>query len=467
MSHTRARHRAPLRTLLAVGLSAGLALSAAAPVQALTAADTERASAAGSRSATWLARQLGPDHLVHGEYQDFQTGEWVSYVDHGLSLDLVHSFRRLGGHRADQAAILDAMKAEQDSYTGKGSYAGPLGKLTHAVVSAGRDIDAYGDGMLDDQLLARIVTEPGTEHGRGKDLVDPTDEFSADYSNTIGQSFDVRALAALGTRGADLLDDATSFLLQQQCEAGFFREGMDGVDHSCDASAPADRAASVDATAFAVRALLEARRAGVTGLGDDVQDAVSWLVRRQRLDGSFVGNGAANADSTGLAAFVLAATGRRGAAGNAAAWVRRHQVDALVVKQHPKLKGALGAVAYSSADLKDGEKNGISRAGRRTWQRATAEGALALPSLLPRKVIDVVAPDRARRGTRVTVTIRGLVAGEVWKIRRAGTLLQRGLVPSNGTVRTTVVLPQRRTKVTLVGVGSRASRRGTETIVVR
>ena len=475
MTHTRARRRAPHRLLLTTGLtlslSAGLALSAL-PAQALTAADSEKAATASSRSATWLTAQRGGDQLVHGEYE-FPAGTWNAYVDYGLSLDLVYAYRRLGVGASEQAQILDAIangtdptsgKPMQDEYTGTGKYAGALGKLTHAVVSAGRDIDAYGDGKLDDELRARVVTAAGPEKGRAKDEVDPTDQFSQDYSNTLGQAFVVRAFAALGKKDSSNLRSTTAFLLQQQCAAGYFREGMNGTDNSCDA---AKGSASVDATAQAVRALLAARGAGVQGLDDDLADAAGWLVRRQRLDGSFVGNGVANANSTGLAAYALASTGHAGAAGTAAAWVRAHQVDGLVIKQHPALQGENGAIAYSTADLTEGEKNGIARAARRTWQRAAAEGALALPSLLPAATLPVSAVDRAAGGSKVKVTFRGLRAGEVWKVRAAGTLLAQGRVPASGPAVATVVLPRRKGKLTLVAVGSRESRRGTEVITVR
>ncbi|GAA1918375.1 prenyltransferase/squalene oxidase repeat-containing protein [Nocardioides marmoribigeumensis] len=462
MSHLRARTRAPRRALLVSGTVLGLAL-AAVPAQALTAADVETGATAGSRSADYLSRQLGKDDLVHGEYE-YPAGTWNPTTDHGLSLDLVYAFRRLGGHAAEQRAILDAMAGQADAYTGQGAYAGPLGKLVQVAVSAGRDIDSYAGGKLDDELRDRVVTGASSEHGRAKDRVDPTDQYSADYSNTIGQAFVVRAFAALHD---GLLDDTTAFLLQQQCAAGWFREGMDGADHTCDGAPEAQRSPSVDATAHGIRALLAARAAGVKGLTDDIDDAVSWLVRRQRIDGSFVGNGVANANSTGLAAYALASTGHPGPAGTAAAWVRRHQVDGLTIKQHPRLKGYNGSVAYSDTDLADGKKDGVSRGAKRTWQRAAAEGALALPSLLPRRTLGFVAPDRAPRGSRVTVTIRGLKPGERWAVRQAGVVLAQGRVPATGRVVAQVRMPDRRARVTLRAVGSRVSRTATQAVTLR
>ncbi len=456
MTHPRARRRAPFRTLLASGAVAGLVL-ATVPAQALTAADVEPRGTAASRSATWLVDQLGPDHLVHGEYE-YPAGTWVPYVDHGLSLDLVYAFRRLKGHAAEQDAILDAMEGLQDDYTGAGAYAGALGKLVQLVVSDRRDVDTYGDGQLDDQLRARVVTADTTERGRAKDSGD-------DYSNTIGQAFVVRAFAALGDDAR--LAETTAFLLRQQCSAGFFREGMDGTDNSCDASAKGQRSSSVDATAHAVRALIAARAAGVRGLRDDIDAAVAYLLRSQRRDGAWNGNGAANADSTGLAAYALASTGHPGAAGTAAAWVRRHQVDGRTIRRHPALQGENGAIAYADEDLAAGRADGVSRASRRTWQRATAEGALALPSLLPRRTLRVGAPDRARRGSRVTVTVRGLRAGEAWTLKRGHKVVAHGRVPAGGRVVTAVRLPDRRAKVTLTALGSRLGRSGTERVRVR
>ena len=101
---------------------------------------------------------------------------------------------------------------------------------------------------------------------------------------------------------------ASAFLLKQQCAAGFFRVTLEPTTGSsaftCDArGVRTTRRPSIDATALAVAgARRRPRRPAITGLDDDIDDAADWLVAHQAADGSFVDQGTANTNSTGLAA---------------------------------------------------------------------------------------------------------------------------------------------------------------------
>ncbi|MEJ7757508.1 MAG: hypothetical protein WKF83_15420 [Nocardioidaceae bacterium] len=72
-----------------------------------------------------------------------------------------------------------------------------------------------------------------------------------------------------------------------------------------------------------------AKRAGTSGVGSAIKDAVQWLLSVQGASGAFGGAGptsGANSSSTGLAGDALAAAGKDGAAADAARWLRRRQV---------------------------------------------------------------------------------------------------------------------------------------------
>ncbi len=197
--------------------------------------------------ADWLAGEVGANGFVEGQF-----------VDHGLTLDFARALSRTGGHDDVADRTLEAMTdpREVEGYLSfydekkNGRYAGATAKLIYTVVAADRDLAAYREGLVED--LTAMVVETGPEAGRAKDT-GPTD-----YSNTIGQAYVVRALAITETQ--DELAGTLEFLLDQQCDDGWFREsleaGPDG-EHRCEAQQRSERTPSVDATAHALMALLE------------------------------------------------------------------------------------------------------------------------------------------------------------------------------------------------------------------
>ncbi len=90
-------------------------------------------------------------------------------------------------------------------------------------------------------LVSRLQGLENT-HGRFRDVSD-----FGDFSNTIGQSL---ALVALARSGADLTKESRVFLRLQQCPNGGFRQDMN--INQC----TADSSADPDATAFGVQGLL-------------------------------------------------------------------------------------------------------------------------------------------------------------------------------------------------------------------
>jgi hypothetical protein len=278
--------------------------------------------------------------------------------------------------------ILDAIEPQAGAYVGSGdyAYAGAHGKLLTAVQSAGLDPRTYSDADLLARLESLVRTEDGDQQGRASDTWAAGDSFGGDYSNTIGQSWVVRALTEADSDLAPLTID---FLLEQQCAKGYFRLYMESADFSCAGGTAEERKPSVDATAFAVQALLVARRAGATGLRDDIRDAGSWLVAKQADNGSFADEGTPNANSTGVAAQALAELGRSAAAARSAAWLDRIRVTGRLDRQSAYAPEDTGAVAFSVAALREGKDEGITRDVRYQWRRATAQAAVGLDSLAP------------------------------------------------------------------------------------
>jgi hypothetical protein len=260
---------------------------------------------------------------------------------------------------------------------GRGStrYAGALGKLVTALQRERIDPATYAGGTLVTQLERRVHTADDTEQGRAKDA--GTDDFS----NAIGQSFVVRSLSVAGS---GLADEATRFLLRQQCEQGYFRVFVESADHTCDGGTAAQSGPSVDATAFAVRAVLVADRRDVDvrqrRLRNAVAAAEAWLVRKQRASGAFREDGIANSNSTGLAAAVLSDLGRGRRADRAAEWLRERQVTRGLA-QDGALGGERGAVAFDNQAFAAAVDDGIRRGVRFQWRRATAQAAAGLDAL--------------------------------------------------------------------------------------
>lgn len=441
----------PLRRLGAVAVTTALALGGALGSPAAHAAPNSYAAPA----ATWLTGQL-TGGLVHDDQYD--------YDDMGLSLDVFFALQQLGTAATAQASVLDAVAPRVREYVGPGteSYAGATGKLATAVELAGRDAASFGGLDLVTRLQARVRSTADAQQGRAVDR-----SSYGDYSNTIGQAWAVRALVGAGSTKKGT---ALAFLLKQQCAAGFFRVTLEPTTGSsaftCDGAAADDRAPSIDATALAVQALVAARDSGLGGLDDDVEDAADWLTAHQADDGSFVDQGTANTNSTGLAASALAATGRTGAASNAAAWVAGRQVTSAVA-DGSALGDERGAVAYDTAALTAGERDGIPAELRDQWRRATAQAAPALAFLLPARTLTVTAPaGYLHSGTRFTTTAGGLEPGEHVSTTLGSSPAVTGLAGDAGTTTATFTLPTATRGYTVRTTGSRSVRTGSAVVKV-
>lgn len=348
----------------------GLTVSSVVTTGALTAGTADAVTPQTRVSASWLVHGLD-----HGLLQNSYGVNYFSSIDTLLGLEDV------GARRKAQSRILAAFERNPGAYVGSpgSTKAGALAKLVTAVEQAGIDPASYAHGNLLVRLENRIVTS-GAETGRAKD------QGTSDNSNTVGQSFAVRALALSGD---PLTGKAVSFLLKQQCARGFFRAYEESSDHTCDGGTRRQSSPDLDSTAFAILALAQVRDHPVAGVRHRpvrvaLRSAGRWLANQQAANGSFSSSGdfaVRNANSTGVAAQALAAVGRGHRARAAAEWVSTLRVTRKLIR-HTALKRAdRGAIAYTRADLRTARQEGITADSLGTWQYATAQ-AFASQDLL-------------------------------------------------------------------------------------
>lgn len=433
------KNRSTLRrlgaTLIAPAIAAGVLIAA----PSAQAAPNSYAFSA----ARWLSDQL-TDGVVYNDEYDFN--------DYGLSLDIFFALNDLGTREADQATIVAAVQDDAAAYTGSGAsiYAGATGKLATAIQASGASATS-----LIAQAEGRVTTT-GPATGRATDSFDPADEYGADYSNTIGQSWVVRALAKADS---ELADETVSYLLAQQCSSGAFRSAM--ADAACTTGA-----GTIDATAFAVQALTVAKAEGQAGLQDDIDEAVTWLLSQQAADGSFLNDDGANTNSTGLAAATLKAAGQTGAAGSAASWLVTHQITDAVAED-TALANELGAIAFDQAALAAGKTAGITGATRDQWIRASAQAAVGVNAQLPSASFAVSAPaGYLTSGSTVDVSATGLAPNEKFAAAIAGGNVVRGTANAAGVASASVTLPRGTATRTITITGARTIRTGTASVSV-
>lgn len=432
MSHVSLRRRVSVALTVPTLALATLIVPLGAPAGA--AEHTDGPSQAG---ADWLTAQLSDGLLSYPT-------EFGDYTDYGLSIDTALGLAALGGHEATVGSISDALEAQLENYiTGEAfgdagsTYAGPAGKALVLAQTAGEDGTTYGGENLVERVESVVATTPPIT-GRIQDV-----SQYGDYANVLGQSYVVQSLAAAGSARAA---DATAFLLQQQCSAGFFRlyltEDKGAVDQSCDGGTAETSAPDTDATAIAVLALQGQAADPVVGAALDRAEA--WLLEAQRANGSFGGGPsteAPNANSTGVAGWALGATGHVEAAEAAAGWLRRLQAvnvggcDGWAI-------GDLGAVAYDADAKAAAAAAGITDQTLGQWLRAGAQAVPALqwaPALGTERHL-VVSPDYVRAGQVTRVGIIGADPGESLCVTR-GNASFAGVANKVGEASIKVLLP--------------------------
>jgi hypothetical protein len=315
-------------------------------------------AARDDRAGNWLGRQL-TDGLVHNDQYAFD--------DHGLTADFAFGLKAIGGQGKTVRQIRNALAGDVNAWTRPGGNvsAGSTAKaLVLAQVAKGND-RSFGGVNLVKRLNQRVK-----KNGRIRDQ-------GPDYANLIGQAFAARGLTNAGSAKAD---EATAFLLKQQCSRGFFRLDFAPKAQRCKKPDP-------DATSLVVLQLN-----GIKGKSPEVLAAIdlatTWLLTKQKANGSFGGGQstkASNANSTGLAGWALGATDHCRSAARAGRWVRDLQVPSGV--GGTPFAGENGAVAYNRAGYNAGESNGIDDTERDQWRRATAQAGPGLSFLAVKKCL--------------------------------------------------------------------------------
>lgn len=385
-------------TALAAG---ALGVVTTAPAQAAPEKDNARVKA----GARWLAGQLA-------------SGPFIAYgaPDWGITIDAATSLLTVGRQDAAVAKVRDGLASGLDSYiTGEawgdaGSlYAGPAAKALTFVQAVGADPRSFGGRDL-------VATVAGTVGASGR--IQDTSMYG-DNANVLGQTFAVRALAAVAPNSTEAAK-ATDFLLTQQCSAGWFRTYFTSTasypdptvndDTACDADA--ESAPDTDATALAVLAL-QSQKAD-PDVAAALTKALDWLTRAQGANGAFGGGTsteAPNGNSTGLAGWALGVAEREAAAEKAAGWLLAHQAVSLDCLTSP-LEGDEGAIGYDDAAYTTGGTEGITDLTRDQWRRTTAQALPALDYLdLSRATLE--APARYfEDGSTAPLKVGGLLAGE-------------------------------------------------------
>lgn len=253
-----------------VSLVTAVALAMPSPAAETPTSDPAQAAAG------WLARQL-----VDGERLE-TVFDGVTYPDQGLTADAILAFDAAGVSQsaATKATTWLATPSVLSGYAGDGvieSYAGSTAKLVLVAEAQGINPTSFGGADLIARL-AGLLTPSGRYSDRSA--------FPSDFSNAIGQSF---AVLALTRRPGGPPASAVEFLASSQCPDGGFP--VQFAQPTC--------ASSVDATGFAVQAMLAAGKPVEGGKGLD------YLVAAQAASGGFADGGTENANSTGLALQAL------------------------------------------------------------------------------------------------------------------------------------------------------------------
>ncbi|MDR7255383.1 hypothetical protein J2X46_004385 [Nocardioides sp. BE266] len=393
-----------LSGLAAVALAATTLTQPAYAAPLPTSPTADRAVQAG---ATWLSGQLTNGLVFNDQFGGFN--------DYGLSADFAFALKAVGKD-ATASSIVDAIEPVSDSWATGGTfapnrvYAGSLAKLVSVAQATGKDATDF-NGTDQVTRLEDLVSSSAPLVGRLEDAgVDTNDPFDSDFVNVIGQSFAARALTtAASTRAAD----ATTFLLDQQCDAGFFRAQLNGDKADTQQGCTSADTGSVDTTALAVINILDTPGASRTARGAAAL-AADWLKGQQAADGSFSAGASEgyNANTTGLAGWALSRAGESAAAAKAATWLRAVQIADLAACA-TKLAADNGGVAYKPSILAAARTSGIAAAARDQYRRATAQALPALASApAANGTLGLSAPASAVERSTVTVNVTGLGQGE-------------------------------------------------------
>ena len=318
---------------------------------------------------TGSRRELAADGGVLTSSFDDGMGGVGSFVDYGLTIDAILALAADG--RGDEEAATDRRRPRGGQRRGlrhrrRLRSRRPLRRLPRqgAADGAGPRRGPHCLRRLRPRSTrcATALQTSGADAGRFSDLVHPITEFGHDFSNGFGQALAIMALARTGggvpARGG-----------RPSCSPSSARAAASAATTPTNGGCTADAAATVDATAFALQALVDGRA--------HLRDPPGGRPTRSRRSspartpsGAFGGESGSNANSTGLAAVALRSLGETDGADDAAAFIAGLQLEA---------GDDLGAVALNAAGLTSAG-DGIQILERDGFRRATTQG---VPRLRP------------------------------------------------------------------------------------
>ncbi len=374
--------RVPFAAAACVGVCLAVLFGSVVPAGAAAApptADPARAAAG------WLTRQFtGGSHL-----ESCFGGQ--CFPDYGLTADAVFALAsaKVSGPTIGRATAWLAANAVAyiGASDGTGPYAGSYAKLALVAEVTGRDPAAFGGVDLVAGLRALQCPHAGCAAGDAGAFRNTLPDGG--FANDVTQSLAVLALSR-STRPADraAVPAGAAFLVRQQCAPA---SGFPTFFRTTGTCAP-----DVDATAFAVQALLVR--------GPRPAGAIGWLAAQRQPGGGFIGNGVANANSTGLAIQALTAAGRDTTA--ATAFLRKLQLGCTTAVGD---RGAIsydGPAAFKTATAVRATPQGILGFTKVPLAEVTAAGAAATAPVLacaaPPTPDPVPTPSAVVIGRRVT-----------------------------------------------------------------
>lgn len=365
-----------MRTTRVGALVAGSALSLGLLTVTTPAAHAAPVNPEAGTAATWLASTIGEDGLIPGAGLD--TFFYAANLDFGVSLALTGQVPS-----AALSQIQPGVDATIDEYVGVPTAVANAGKVARAAYYyevTGGDASDAGNAGLD--LAAALAAH-----------VDDTTGALGTSNSAYDQVWAVFALHALGS---DEADEARDFLVGQRGPDAADGWGYDDGTWNNDP----------DATSWAIRAL--APWASDAEVAVAISAGAAYLTSVQDetggIEAPFLG---VNANSTGLAADALGATGHAAAAAKAARWLAEHQVIALPACGINPANA--GAVAYND----DAYADGIADDELEQTGPATAQ-AIAGLAFLPARTAALVAPTGyVQAGSTVSATVLGLRPGQI------------------------------------------------------
>lgn len=237
------------------------------------------------RAASFLVSQLTNGDHVEGPFGP----------DLGQTSDVALSLAATSGNAAPLDKVLAYLAGNASGYVhgdpswgerADANYAGPTGKLALVALAGGKNPSSFGGFDLISELRTLMDGQ-----GRFRD-----DSEFGDFSNPLGQSFDILALERGTVLGAPQV--AIDSLATAQCSDGGFADAFPMTGSTC--------SSSPDSTGLALQALV------ASGADCQAAGALAWLNAHQGADGSFGSNAVdpsqpatGNVNSTAYAALGL------------------------------------------------------------------------------------------------------------------------------------------------------------------